>query len=165
MPESDPTRDEKINAIEHLVYEYGNLMAAAYYSMSGPAPVRTNADDAFLLGYRKLGDFLLNGPPRYKDDVIASDYLPGGTARTWALNTWTVEWRERMNKQLTHIAYDRVRAPKEWNHARWVPTLESEFRSAWKLFWDAVTDADFKAEYDRQVAACRAKAGFSQIRL
>lgn len=100
----------------------------------------------------------MNNPPRYKDDVLALDYVPVGSTRTWSLATWTQEWRNTMNKQLTHIAYERVRQPKEWVHWKWVPTLEGEFRDAWKIFWAAVIDADFKAEYDRLIAMYRSKA-------
>ena len=165
MTTAEPTKNEKVGAIEHVVYEYANLMAAAFYSTHGAPPWRTNCDDAFLLGYRKLGDFLLNDRPRCKDDVLALNYVPAGapTARTWSLATWTQEWRGQMNKQLTHIAYDRVRHTKEWDHRKWNQQLEREFRDAWKLFLDAVIDVDFKAEYDRQIAHCRAKPGFSSI--
>jgi len=97
-------------AIEHVVYEYANLMCAGFYSIHGDASWRTNADDAFLLGYRKLGDFLMNDYPRKDDDILALDYLPAGTPRTWYLPTWE-GWRPHMNKQLTHIAYARVTAP------------------------------------------------------
>ena len=167
MTTPEPIKKEKLDAIAHVVYEYGNLMAAAFYSTHGAAPWRTNSDDAFLLGYRKLGDFLLNEPPRYKDDVLALDYVPAGapTARTWSLPTWSLEWRGQMNKQLTHIAYERVRHPKEWDHRKWNQKLEKEFRDAWKLFLDAVIDTDFKAEFDKQIAACRAKTSFASILL
>jgi len=37
------------STIRDVVYEYGNLRAAAYYSIHGQAPWRTNCDDAFLL--------------------------------------------------------------------------------------------------------------------
>src|SRR5436853_5000231 len=72
-------------AIEHVVYEFANLLCAHHYSIHGNAPWRTNADNAFLLGYRKLGDFLLNEYPRRHDDVLALDYLPVGSTRAWDL--------------------------------------------------------------------------------
>jgi hypothetical protein len=83
--------------IEHVCYEYANLMSAAYWSMHGAAPWRTHADDAFLLGYRKMHDFLLK-PTRSRrrgnelPDVLASDYLPLGLTPQWTLPTWTKEW-------------------------------------------------------------------------
>jgi hypothetical protein len=157
-----PTKDEKSKAIEHVVYEYANLMAAAFHAMRETGPVRTHSDDAFLLGYRKLGNFLLNDD-RVKDDVLALDYLAVGSTRTWGLVTWSQEWRSTMNKQLTHITYERVRQPKIWDHRKWTPKLEREFRDAWKMFWDAVIDTDFKAEYDKQISICRGKRGFANI--
>jgi len=75
-----PDRNLKLSSIQHVVYEYANLMAAAYYSIHGQAPWRTHCDDAFLLGCRKLGDFLLNRK-RYKKDVLAVDFLPSQTIR------------------------------------------------------------------------------------
>jgi hypothetical protein len=47
--------------LEHVCYEYANLISAAHWSINGQAPWRTNVDDAFLLGYRKLRDFLFRG--------------------------------------------------------------------------------------------------------
>jgi hypothetical protein len=160
-----PTRQNRLDAIEHVVYEYANLSSAGFYSMRGDAPWRTHADDAFLLGYRKLGDFLLNEYPRSKDDVLALDYLPAGSKRVWDLPTWQQEWRTHMNKQLTHVAYARVIAPREWNHLKWNPKLLNEFRVAWKAFLAAVTDKDFDDEFERQIDRCQAKPGFENIHL
>lgn len=102
---------------------------------------------------------------QYGDDVLAVDFLPVGRIPTWSLPTWVNVWRRPMNKQLTHIAYERVRQPQSWDHRQWVSRLEAEFRNAWKDFWGAVTDADFKAEYERQLDACRSKRGFPNISL
>jgi hypothetical protein len=147
------------------VYKYANLMSAYHYSMNGQPPWRTQADDAFLLGYRKLGDFLVNEYPRYKDDVLALDYLPAGSTRGWDLSTWQKEWRSHMNKQLTHVAYARVLAPREWNHLMWNPTLMREFRAAWGEFLAAVTDKVFRDQFEKQIDHCQAKEGFEQIKL
>jgi hypothetical protein len=162
---SEPTKDERIAAIEHIVYEYANLMSAAFHSLRGPAPMRTHCDDAFLIGHRKLGDFLLVDVRRYGDEIVALDYLPMQSSRSWSLPTWEKTWRAPMNKQLTHLAYARVREPQEWDHRKWVPLLETEFRGAWRTFWEAVTDAEFLAEYERQIQHCQAKQGFAQIKL
>ena len=127
--------------IEHTCYEYANLMSAAHWSIHGQAPWRTNADDAFLLGYRKLGDFLLNKKRSRKfngeenPDILALDYLPPGYTPAWTLTTWTNEWRNHMNKQLAHLSFIR---DKEWIHYKWVPILEKEFRTAWGEFLLAV---------------------------
>ena len=78
--------------IDHICYEYANLMAAAYWTMHGAAPWRTHADDAFLLGYRKLADFLLFTHRTIRQgkelpDILALDYLPSGAKSKWTLAT------------------------------------------------------------------------------
>ena len=160
-----PDRGQRIAAIRHVVYEYGNLMAAGYYSIHGGAPWRTNCDDAFLLGCRKLDDFLMKENRTIKDgqeldDVLALDYLPANPARNWRLTIWTAEWRGAMNKQLTHIAYSR---DKEWNHLEWVPQLEAEFNTAWWDFRETIADNEYRQEFEKQLAACQLKPGFGNI--
>jgi hypothetical protein len=153
--------------IEHVCYEYANLMSAAYWSINGHAPWRTNVDDAFLLGYRKLRDFLLRDKrsERYGmelPDILASDYLRPGSVRPWTLPTWESEWQATMDKQLAHITFERE---KEWNHLKWVPTLESEMRTAWAAFL-AVVDPQHEGEFRGQLARhCQGKSGFSALKL
>jgi len=158
-----------ISAIKDVVYENANLMSAGHWSMHGQASWRTHADDAFLLGCRKLGDFLMNDKrsrlrkkdeERELDDVLALDYIPANSTRAWNLRTWTAEWRNPMNKQLVHIAYSRG---KVWVHWEWAPKLEEEFREAWRKFRVATIDEEFRREFDRQVALCQAKPGFENI--
>lgn len=134
-------------------------MTAAYYSLHGSAPWRTNCDDAFLIGCRKLGDFLMD-LERESDNVLAIDYLPANPIRKWKLPIWTDEWRSAMNKQLAHIAYSR---DKEWNHLKWVPQLEAEFYRAWSEFLDTIEDNEYRLEFDSQLDACQAKPGFYSI--
>lgn len=162
-PVNDPRRETRIAAIEHLVYEYANLMSSAFHSLNEAAPSRTHCDDAFLLGCRKLGDFLLADTRKYGDEVIALDYLPVRSPRLWRLPIWESTWRAPMNRQLTHITYTRVRDPQAWDHRKWVPKLEAEFRDAWKSFWGTVTDREFLEEYRRQINHCRNKQGFAEI--
>ena len=136
-------------------------MMAGYYSMRGRAPWRTNCNDAFLLGCRKLDDFLLKEKRTVKsydelDDILALDYLPQNATRNWTLPIWAAEWRNVMNKQLAHIAYSRE---KEWNHLKWVPQLEAEFNKAWWDFREAVTDNDYSEEFDKQLALCQRDRG------
>lgn len=152
--------------ITHVCYEYANLMSAAHYDIRGHAPWRTHCDDAFLLGFRKMRDFLLRDrrPERSGaelPDILASDYLPAGFTRTWALPTWEAEWQDEMDKQLAHITFER---DKEWNHTKWVPRLENEMRRAWAEFLKAVPDPH-KAEFEAQIAHCHAKPGFGTLRL
>ncbi len=155
VPLSDPTKQDRLAAIEHVVYEYANLISAGSVSLHGPAPMRTHADDAFMLGCRKIGDFLMDDVRRYGDDVLALDYIPPGSTRTWDLPTWTTRWRSAMNKQLNHIAYKRVRNPQQWNHLTYVPLLLAEFRAAWGAFQSAVGDSDLHNEYANQLAAVK----------
>lgn len=152
--------------IEHVCYEYANLISAAHWSINGQAPWRTNVDDAFLLGYRKLRDFLLKDRRSKRNglelpDILAGDYLPRGFARTWMLPTWELEWQAEMDKQLAHITFERE---KEWNHLKWVPTLESEMRTAWANFL-AVVDPQHKPELTAQLTHCQGKPGFKALKL
>jgi hypothetical protein len=162
-----PDRLEQIAVIRDIVYEYGNLMAAGYYDVHGNAPWRTSCDDAFLLGCRKLGDFLMNDN-RNLDDVLALDYLPPSAARTWRLPIWDGTWREDMNKYLPHIAYKRAEnrialGLPQWEHGKWVPQLLKEFNNAWWDFREAIVDAEFAKEFDQQIASCKKKEGFAKI--
>ena len=162
-----PTADVLKRGIEHVCYEYANLISAAHWSINGQASWRTNVDDAFLLGYRNLRDFLLKDKRSVLrnglelPDTLASDYLPPGFPRTWTLPTWEMEWQAAMDKQLAHISFDRE---KGWNHMQWVPRLESEMRSAWADFLLAVADPH-KSEFAAQIAHCQGKPGFSALRL
>jgi hypothetical protein len=153
--------------IEHVCYEYANLISAAHYDLHGHAPWRTHCDDAFLIGYRKLRDFLMRDTRSERKgvelpDVLARDYLPSGFARAWELPTWEKEWQTEMDKQLAHVTFER---DKEWNHTLWVPTLVSEVRAAWSAFLSAVVDPGHKTEFEAQITICRAKPGFSIVRL
>jgi hypothetical protein len=155
-----------IRGIEHTCYEYANLMSSAYWSMHGTAPWRTHADDAFLIGYRKMHDFLVRKTRSKRNggelpDILALDYLPNGYVPNWTLPTWTREWRETMDKQLAHLSYERE---KLWDHRQWVPTLEEEFRNAWRLFLQAI-DPQYKQEFAKQIEHCSSKQGFADIRL
>ena len=153
--------------IEHVCYEYANLISAAHCDIHGQAPWRTHCDDAFLLGYRKMRDFLLKDKRSSRNgvelpDILASDYLPAGFTRTWALPAWGAEWQAEMDKQLAHITFER---DKEWNHLKWVPTLEAEMRTAWAAFLDAVVAPAHKNEFTAQIAHCQGKRGFANVRL
>lgn len=147
-----PTPDLLHSGIRHVCYEYKNLISAAHYSMNGQAPWRTHCDDAFLLGYRKLRDFLLDD---YRSthgraellDILALDYLPSNSTRCWSLPTWDKEWRHQMNKQLAHLSFKR---DKEWNHLKWLPLLEQEMQNAWSKFLLEI-DQQYASEFHLQL--------------
>ena len=152
--------------IEHVCYEYANLISAAHHDIHGQAPWRTHCDYAFLLGYRKVRDFLLQDKRTKRKGVelpgiLAGHYLPAGFRRTWDLPTWEAEWQLEMDKQLAHITFKRE---KEWDHTKWVPTLEREMRAAWADFRKAVVDPH-KREFAAQIAYCQAEAGFAALTL
>ncbi|MBK5291497.1 MAG: hypothetical protein JJE04_07475 [Acidobacteriia bacterium] len=166
-----PTQAQLNEGIIHVCYEYANLMSAAYWDQKGAAPWRTQCDDAFLLGYRKLGDFLLNkerssikvsGTDREElPDILALDYLPSGFVPTWTLEAWTKEWRSAMNKQLAHVSFIRN---KSWDHRKWVPRLEAEFRETWGKFLAAL-DTNYQQPFADEINRCRNKEGFPGITL
>jgi hypothetical protein len=162
-----PDRSQRIEVIRDLVYEYGNLMAAAHYDLLGDAPWRTNCDDAFLLGCRKIGDFLTRDK-RDGDDVLALDYLPPNKTRTWDLPIWDRTWRADMNKYLAHITYRRAEKRlalglPEWHHGLWVPRLAKEFNTAWWDFREAVVDAEFAKGFDEHIAERQNREEFADI--
>jgi hypothetical protein len=162
-----PSREQRIDGIRHVVYEYGNLRVAAHYSLCGSAPWRTSCDDAFLLGCRKLDDFLMRDKRskmygQEQDDILALDYLPQGHRRSWSLPIWSAEWRLPMNKQLAHIAYCR---DKEWNHVKWVPRLEREFRTAWLKFRESIVDEEYKRQFAELMGEGQGKEAFHAVTL
>ena len=151
-----PTPQQLTRGIVHICYEYCNLLSAAYWDLHGVPPWRTHCDDAFLLGYRKMSDFLLNtrrsaarrsGDIVELSDILASDYLPDGITPTWDLPTWRLEWRDAMNRQLAHLSFDR---DEEWVHFNWVPKLESEFRAAWTAFMQALAP-EYRPVFEGQI--------------
>jgi hypothetical protein len=165
-----PDRSQKIRVIRDLVYEYANFMAAAHFDLEGLAPWRTNCNDAFLLGCRKLGDFFLNGLPRYREDVLALDYLPPNSSRPWGLPIWTAKWRDDMDKYLAHITYRRTedrdaKGLPHWNHEVWVRPLRIEFNHAWWDFRAAVIDSDYNAEFEKQLRERECRPEFKTLNL
>ena len=145
-----PSKDQRLKAVQDIVYEYANLVSAGHFSLTGSAPWRTHCDDAFLLGCRKMDDFLMRktrsnyARKKEADDILAIDYLPDDLKITWELPIWAKEWREPMNKQLAHLSYNR---DKEWDHTIWVPQLIPEFKHAWGAFLDSILDPEYRAAF------------------
>jgi hypothetical protein len=144
----DPTREQKMAAIEHVVFSYTYLLSAGHYSLFGAAPWRTHAEAAFQAQYRDMADFLLGEPGAGR--IVAADYLVPGTAREWDLSTWRADWRDVIGTRLDGLVYDRLTTPP-WTSHKCVPKLEAEIREAWRLFYESLTDADFRREFVRQV--------------
>lgn len=148
----EPDRKQRMAAIGAVVTEYTELLSAGHYSLFGAAPWRTHAERAFLAHYRNLDRFLLR--ERREDEVVAGDYLEPGAARDWELPTWAAEWREAAPERLGELRYGRLDG-KPWTPHRCVPPLEAEARAAWKQFYDAVRDGEYREEFVRQVEARR----------
>ena len=161
-------RSQQIEVIRDIVYEYGNFgWPLGTTTCTEIPPGEQACDDAFLLGCRKLSDFLMNDD-RHLDDVLALDYLPPKAARTWRLPIWNGTWRAEMNKYLAHIAYKargkaNLAGTTRMDHLKWVPQLVKEFNNAWWDFREAIVDVEFAVEFDEQIATCKKKEGFASI--
>jgi hypothetical protein len=150
-----PDRFDRLNAVVHVAHEYAILVSAAHHSLYGQAPWRSHCDDAFLLGCRKMDDFLVKkqrslnyDKAKEVDDVLALDYLPADFPIAWELPIWSKEWRSVMNKQLAHISYKR---DKQWDHTIWIPRLLPEFKTAWAKFFESIVDQDYREEFSKQL--------------
>jgi hypothetical protein len=168
MPKSfTPSAQQLDEGVVHICYEYSNLMSAAYWDVNGRAPWRTHADDAFLLGCRKMADFFLRttrSKLRNGDelpDILALDYIVPNSKRKWTLDIWSKQWRGPMDKQLAHLSYVRN---KSWDHRLWVTKLENEFRTVWRKFRREL-DPRYKGIFTKELAKCRRKPGFATIKL
>lgn len=135
-------------AIEHVVFDYTYLLSAAHHTLFGAAPWRVHAEKALLLHYRNVDEFLMRDTREGR--ILATDYLEPAAARCWDLPTWRSEWREHMRTHLDHLGYERL-DERCWTPHKWVSILDGEVRTAWKQFYDAITDAEYRLEFVRQV--------------
>jgi hypothetical protein len=149
---NEPTRQQRMAAIEHVVSEYTGLLSAGHYAVFGAAPWRAHAEITFRLHYRNMDDFLIG--KNTGDRVVAAHYLPEGLVGGWDLPTWRSEWREPAREYLDHLGYFRLEAPA-WTPHKWVPRLETEAREAWRLFYEALVDEEYRREFVRQVEVQR----------
>ena len=146
---TDPTREQRMAAIEPVVFEYTWLLSAAHYTLFGAAPWRAHAEQAFLVHYRNVDDFLLGGGD--SDGILAEHYVEPGREREWSLPSWRGEWREAMRTRLGNgLGYHRL-TEKPWTPHVAIPRLDAEAREAWRLFYGAVTDPEYRKEFARQV--------------
>ena len=155
----NPDRSTRLAGIKDVVHEYANLISAGHHSLiprSGHL-WGGHCDDAFLLGCRKMDDFLMKkqrslnyDETKELDDILALDYLPPGSSITWSLPIWAKEWRSPMNKQLAHLSYKR---DKSWDHTIWLPILVPEFKTAWNAFQAAITDQEFREAFADSIRA------------
>ena len=127
----------RLEGVHHVVHEYANFVSSAEMVITGAhngkgfdPPINTHLSHAFLLNARKMADFFGGRSVHSKpDDVFAEDYAPGPDA---PLRTWP-DWRDPINKQLTHITYTRGAAPQEIPRQA-ILDIYRELKSAWKEF-------------------------------
>jgi hypothetical protein len=143
-----PSREEKMAAIEAVVYTYTSLLSAGHFAMFGLAPWRMHAETAFQMQYRDIAEFLLGEAGAGR--MVAADYFEPGFVGEWDLPTWREEWREGIGVRLGGLGYDRL-GEAAWVSHKCVPRLEAEVREAWRLFYGAMTDGEYRREFVRQV--------------
>ena len=153
-----PTICEK--AIDHIVYEYANLVSAGELlkKQHEPPTINTHVQDAFLLSCRKMADFFTKKPER--DDVCSLHYISGQQSR---LPEWE-KWKVAIDKQLAHITFERVKKPKPWHGTKTNPVLLEEFRNAWKRLLSRM-DPDVHKLFEAQISARKRAPGFESLDL
>ncbi len=90
-------------------------------------PINTHVSHAFYLNCRKLADFFQN--KKYPEDVKAEHFVHGFSARLPVFG----RWRNRIDKQLAHVTYDRDKSSRELK-ARTQALLYRELQNAWRQF-------------------------------
>jgi hypothetical protein len=160
-----PTPEQKESAIQHIVYEYANLVSAgARLLQTGPdalkPPDNTHVQDAYLLSCRKMANFFAE--QRAKHDVIAYDYVPR-SAIQFTLSEW-IKWGEAADTHVAHISYTRTKNMISWDGTGNEPLL-NDFRRAWRKFLSAIDDNRLKAEFARRIAERAACVGFGGLDL
>jgi hypothetical protein len=91
--------------------------------------------ESFLLHFRNLIDFFYT-PGKYPTDVVASHYTDSNSS--WTPNTpaWLKDDKERCNKLLSHLTYDRVTYAKN-DELKWKRSFRDQaahLLSEWDSF-------------------------------
>jgi hypothetical protein len=142
----------QILAIHHLVHEYANFVSSAEMTIHGKdtdgeffkPPLNTHVSHAFYLNCRKLSDFFQN-KRLGNDDVVAMHFVVG----YWASLPICEEWRNHINKQLTHVTYFRDVGSREIDKAAQV-ALYCELRETWREFRRQLPDL-YAAEFVKKL--------------
>ena len=161
-----PTQREKLEAIQHVVYEYANLVSAGCMLFSGKdptgvllqPPVNTHVQDSFLLSCRKMADFFHKG--EYKDDVKASHYIDLFT-RTLPK---TEKLTKHLNKNLAHVSYSRIKEKLVWDGKENAPLLE-EHQKAWREFLLKLKGTGFHSKFEEEISRRNTRDGFEELNL
>lgn len=127
-------QDLKQMAKRHLTHEIRMLREMTRALQGGtpsPKALRNALVETFLIHYRNLHDFFYPDFPRrkkLKDDVYASDFV--GDPQQWRKHrpAWLpkhAEQRKRMNTQLAHLSYKRLRyETRSWPDAKMYARME-----------------------------------------
>jgi hypothetical protein len=92
-------------------------------------------------------DFFRN--PSNDKDIVAADFFPLKQKPRFRFPSWK-EWGTAMDKQIIHLAYERVTDPKHWDGYKENALFLAEFRTAWSLFLKKLPDP-YNAEFANQV--------------
>lgn len=103
----DAIRRHVQGEVDMFIYCYGKL-SSGFDKVRGYE--RRMIHECFLLHARNLMDFLWNGSSnKFQDDVLAVHFVSFSNYSKQLINI-----RERINKQLVHISYDRS-SPRQKN--------------------------------------------------
>jgi hypothetical protein len=149
------TAEEKsrLDAIRHIVHEYANFISSAEMVLTGldiygkqfEPPLNTHVSHAFYLNCRKQSDFFQNVPSRQGDNIMAQHFVPGFSITLQVSD----DWRDPINKQLTHTTYTRETNPREIKKPI-QQALYDELKAAWKKFRDLLPEP-YRAEFARRL--------------
>ncbi|MBI2836681.1 MAG: hypothetical protein HYX75_00060 [Acidobacteria bacterium] len=110
------TAQELAGALKDLAYEIRMFLETA--EMLAILKEGTVGHDAvlesFLVHARNLILFFYETERTHPDDIIVSDY-PNSSRPKLSEGDQLEEWRGRINKRLSHLSYDRLKASKEWS--------------------------------------------------
>jgi hypothetical protein len=145
-----PNSVEIQGGIEHIVYEYSNLVFGGEHTLKAPgAPIDVLAQNAFLMVCRELYEFF--GRRSKKPDIRAIHYCNAVPFRKPSLRKWKA-WKKAIDRQVAHLSYGRVTDAKRWiGHDGTNAALLEEFRTAFLEFLKHV-DARYRPEFDRRLA-------------
>jgi hypothetical protein len=139
-----PEPKELHEGIEHVAYEYSNLVCANQYLDAHPAggPAAILVLNAFLLSCREMAEFF--GKPTGMKDIRAIHY----TGQTGARLPHSDSWRDAIDKQLAHITFARTTNPRPGlTQPQTRLDLFRELQAAFRSFLPTVRDQAHRDEF------------------
>jgi hypothetical protein len=151
-----PSEENKIAAVEHVIYEINQFLFCGRYlqkECGSSQKLNSELDQAVfesgLLHVRTLRDFLFNGRPgkdgvhkrgEKQDDLWSIDFAPAGSAVT-SQDPLSLDLSMHLDKYLAHLSYTRAKARQQgggyyWNW--W--TIEGAMLKAIKPFLENLED-------------------------